>query len=312
MADVTVIGAGISGLASAVALGEAGHRVSIVADRWGAETTSSVAGAIWLPYLCEPPEDVIRWARATYTWLESIARESPEAGVDMLWLEESAPGDERPWWLEALPEGVPVERIGAARLRPGRPAWRLRVPRVDPEVMLAWLEGRLEGVRCRRAPVASLESCGGDVVVNCAGLGAKRLCGDGLLEARFGQVVVAEPGSWEMDRAAADETEGITYVIPRREQVILGGVSEARDAGAPAVASASIREDILARAARAGVGHGARIADRAAHRPYRVRVRVEREGRVVHNYGHGGAGWTLCRGWALDVVGLGEGAAGRA
>ena len=33
-------------------------------------------------------------------------------------------------------------------------------------------------------------------------------------------------------------------------------------------------------------------------------VRVEREGRVVHNYGHGGSGYTLCWGCAEDVVGM--------
>jgi D-amino-acid oxidase len=43
-------------------------------------------------------------------------------------------------------------------------------------------------------------------------------------------------------------------------------------------------------------------------RPYRPAVRVEREGRVVHNYGHGGSGYTLCWGCAEEVVGMvGEG-----
>jgi D-amino-acid oxidase len=35
-------------------------------------------------------------------------------------------------------------------------------------------------------------------------------------------------------------------------------------------------------------------------------VRVEREGRVIHNYGHGGAGWTLAWGCAQDVVRLAD------
>jgi D-amino-acid oxidase len=39
-------------------------------------------------------------------------------------------------------------------------------------------------------------------------------------------------------------------------------------------------------------------------RPYRPEVRLERDGRVIHNYGHGGSGFTLCRGCAEDVVAL--------
>ena len=31
---------------------------------------------------------------------------------------------------------------------------------------------------------------------------------------------------------------------------------------------------------------------------------VERHGRIIHNYGHGGAGFTLCRGCAEDVAAL--------
>jgi D-amino-acid oxidase len=42
-------------------------------------------------------------------------------------------------------------------------------------------------------------------------------------------------------------------------------------------------------------------------RPYRSEVRLERDAsdpRIIHNYGHGGAGFTMCRGCAEDVVAL--------
>jgi D-amino-acid oxidase len=44
--------------------------------------------------------------------------------------------------------------------------------------------------------------------------------------------------------------------------------------------------------------------ERVGLRPYRPEVRLERDGRVIHNYGHGGSGFTLCRGCAEDVVAL--------
>ncbi|MGN6106299.1 MAG: FAD-dependent oxidoreductase [Kofleriaceae bacterium] len=46
---------------------------------------------------------------------------------------------------------------------------------------------------------------------------------------------------------------------------------------------------------------------RAGLRPYRLEVRLERdpdEPRIVHNYGHGGAGYTLCRGCAEQVAAI--------
>ena len=39
-------------------------------------------------------------------------------------------------------------------------------------------------------------------------------------------------------------------------------------------------------------------------RPVRAPVRVEREARVIHNYGHGGAGFTVSWGCAMDVLAL--------
>jgi D-amino-acid oxidase len=39
-------------------------------------------------------------------------------------------------------------------------------------------------------------------------------------------------------------------------------------------------------------------------RPYRAEVRLERAGRILHNYGHGGAGYTLSRGCAEEIAQL--------
>jgi D-amino-acid oxidase len=55
-----VVGAGVSGLTTAVCLAEAGLDVAIRADRPPEETTSAVAGAIWGPHLVERSERVTR------------------------------------------------------------------------------------------------------------------------------------------------------------------------------------------------------------------------------------------------------------
>jgi D-amino-acid oxidase len=50
--------------------------------------------------------------------------------------------------------------------------------------------------------------------------------------------------------------------------------------------------------------HAKRITQWAGLRPYRNEVRVEREGNIIHNYGHGGSGFTLAWGCANEVLRL--------
>jgi D-amino-acid oxidase len=63
----------------------------------------------------------------------------------------------------------------------------------------------------------------------------------------------------------------------------------------------AITTRIIRQAAALGIRIGTVSAERVGLRPYRLEVRLEREGRIVHNYGHGGAGFTLCRGCAEEV-----------
>ena len=70
---VLVVGAGISGLTTAVCLAEAGYGVEIRADRLPGDTTSAVAGAIWGPHLVESGERAARWRRVTLAVLRELA-----------------------------------------------------------------------------------------------------------------------------------------------------------------------------------------------------------------------------------------------
>ncbi len=65
--DVVVVGAGISGLTSAVCLAESGLRVAVRAAAAGAGTTSCAAGAIWGAHL-------VTHERASSSWPASPRR----------------------------------------------------------------------------------------------------------------------------------------------------------------------------------------------------------------------------------------------
>jgi len=298
--EVTVVGAGVIGLSTALALEERGHHVRIVAADFGDKTTSAVAGAVWFPYRAGPPGKVAAWAAHTRNWLEQLAKAAPEAGVDVLTGYEITPDEAYPWWAA----GIAVERAPAP-VTGGPMAWRFTAPRAQPSLFLPYLRSRV------RAPietriVGDLAGEPGDVVVNCTGLGARELANDDLLYPLFGQIAIAEVGGVDAAVTITDDRdpEAIFYVIPRRGELVLGGCSRPYPPGAPPEIDRELTARILEQARALGLKVGAVRTERAGLRPYRLEVRLERQGRIIHNYGHGGAGWSLCRGCAEDVAAM--------
>jgi len=305
--EVTVVGAGVIGLVTALALEQRGHRVRIVAAETGDATTSAVAGAVWFPYRAGPKHSVAAWAARTRDWLEQVARTAPEAGIDVLVGYEITEGDdgERPWWAANIDVArAPAPVAGAP------PAWRFRAPRAEPARFLPYLAARLAAPIEHRT-VIDLAAERGDVVVNCTGLGARALAGDDAVFPLFGQIAIAErggtdPGVTITDHRGSGDGSELFYIIPRRDEIVLGGCSRPYPPGAPIELDRELTARVVAHARALGLPIGAVRRERAGLRPFRAEVRLVREGRIVHHYGHGGAGFTLCWGCAEDVVGLVE------
>jgi D-amino-acid oxidase len=78
--EVLVVGAGVSGLTTAICLAEAGARVIILATAPPGRTTSAVAGAVWGPHLVEDSPRVARWGLETLGVLRELAAD-PATGV---------------------------------------------------------------------------------------------------------------------------------------------------------------------------------------------------------------------------------------
>jgi D-amino-acid oxidase len=308
---VVVAGAGVVGLTAALRLTEAGHAVRVVAALPPARTTSAVAAALWYPYRALPQDRVTRWSAVTYRVLQGLVRE-PAAGVRLRagreLLREPA-GD--PWWRDAVPG---LERVPPAELPAGyADGWRLLAPVVDMSVHLPWLRDRLaqHGVGVELRELADLDDADprADVVVDCAGLGAGPLAGDDSLVPVRGQVVLVEQvgvDEWLLDQS---DPAAPAYVVPRERTVVLGGTAEVGATGTdpdPAVA-----REVVERCTRLVPAlAGARVVEhRTGLRPTRPAVRLEAGvlpsgRRVVHDYGHGGAGVTLAWGCAQEVVEL--------
>ncbi|GAA3824757.1 FAD-dependent oxidoreductase [Nocardioides panacisoli] len=303
MARVIVVGAGVIGLTSAVRLAEAGHRVDVVARDLPRETTSAVAGGLWYPYLAGPQEKVTGWAARSFDVFTALAEDAATGVVLREGTEVFPAPAPDPWWRDAVPGLARETRLPAGYVD----GWTVTAPVVDMPVHLEWLAARLEqlGGTLTRLNLSGLPATGDgvDVVVDCAGLGARLFAGDLSVVPVRGQVVVVEQVG--LDRwwlATSDATP--TYVIPRAADVVLGGTEEHGDwSRTPDPATA---DDILARAARLVPElAGAKVLrHKVGLRPARPEVRVERVGDVVHCYGHGGAGVTLSWGCADEVVSL--------
>lgn len=302
---VVVVGAGVLGLSCAVRLLQAGHRVDVLARDLPLETTSGVAAAIWYPYLAFPLDKVAAWGKATYDEFARLA----DGGADGVAMRSGTELLTRPtpdpWWADAVPV---LERVEP--LSPYADAWSFVAPVVDMSGYLPWLAEQVldAGGTITRMALARLPEA--PLVVNCSGLGSRRLADDPLSTPVRGQVVVVEQVGLDRWWLAESDVEGgvPTYVIPRTSDIVLGGTDDEGEWSR--TPSAEVAADILRRAGElVPEVAGARVLrHRVGLRPARPEVRLERVGDVVHCYGHGGAGVTLSWGCADEVVRLADGA----
>ncbi|KRF15375.1 amino acid oxidase [Nocardioides sp. Soil797] len=296
MARVNVVGAGVVGLTCAVRLLEAGHRVDVLARDLPLETTSAVAAAVWYPYRALPQDRVTAWSGASYAEFVGLAGER-ETGVRMVTgTEVFAQHKADPWWRGAVPS-LDRETALPAGFVDG---WTFTTPVIEMPIHLRWLMGRVDdlGGTITRMNLQALPA-GGDLVVNCAGLGSRHFAGDKSVVPVRGQVLIVEQVG--IDRWMIDDA-GPTYVVPRSRDVVVGGTADEGDWSR--TPSPETARDILRRAtALVPELEGARVLrHKVGLRPVRPAVRVERVGRVIHCYGHGGAGVTMSWGTADEVV----------
>lgn len=307
---VLVLGGGVIGMTAAWRLAEAGWDVELWSDRDCEQTTSAVSAAIWRPYRVEPEADVVRWSQRTFEVFEELATR-PESGVTMAsgFELDREPMEDPEWGLgipgfgHAAPESLPDGYVDALAYRTPVAAMTRHLP---------WLLDQIaaRGVRYLERRAASLEEALAVCprVVNATGLGARELVPDDTVYPVRGQVLrVSNPG---IDQFWLDyhHPDGLTYVVPRGEDVILGGTDQEHN-WSTEVDEAEAKA-IFDRCQRLcpELSHAEILEIKVGLRPARPSVRLELEERsdgwVCHNYGHGGAGMTVAWGCAEDVVEL--------
>jgi D-amino-acid oxidase len=310
---VAVVGAGVSGLTCAVRLLEEGFDVRVVARDLPGDTTSAVAGAVWFPYRVAPNERTAPWAESSYRRFTELAESSDGAPVELVELTMLYPDPlaAEPWWLAAVP-GDRVRASTPAELPDGYGDGRaVHVPCVTAPAYLDWLARRVAdlGGRIEQAAVESLDDLPEPVVVDCAGADAGALTGDTEIQPVRGQVAYVR--SDRPLRFMVDETgpNALAYVLPRRDVVVLGGTAEEgdRELRPREHTTRSILE--RTRRLQPELADATYLGAAVGLRPARPAVRLDAgrlsDGRlVVHDYGHGGSGFTLSWGCADEVAAL--------
>jgi D-amino-acid oxidase len=303
---VAVVGAGVSGLTCAVLFAERGQRTAILAEQIGSGTTSAAAAAIWYPYDAGPSAEAIVWALETYGTLLDLAHD-PRSGVSMLELRKfSRTGEiEIPKW--ALP-------LGARRLRTEIPSafvsgFAVNVPLMDTTIYLDYLARRFRDAGGEIHPnrcFTKLEEVDPefDLIVNCTGIGARTLVQDFDLEPHRGQIAIVT--KIELLRAIVCDDSPLMYVIPRKKDCVFGGTNHLSD---DCTIDPSATARIVAECSHVlEINKPDVLGERVGLRPFRRSgVRIERtqlrDGRsLIHNYGHGGSGFTISWGCAEAVA----------
>ncbi len=319
--SVAIIGAGVSGLTCGVLFAERGFRTAIFAEQSGQQTTSGAAGALWFPYDAQPADKVIPWALATYKVLVDLTKDAL-SGVSMIELRQYCRTGEIqiPDWANSLGSSVistasPVIPGGVERsldVSVFKSGFSLRVPLMDTTIYLDYLVDRFQkagGSINSNVRFGKLEDVDPkfDLVINCAGIGARELAHDSDLEPHRGQVAIV-PKIDNLDCVIVCDDAPLMYAIPRTNDCVFGGTNEISD---DLAANPATTTGIVAECSRVLKIDNPRILrERVGLRPFRRSgVRLERErlrdGRtIIHNYGHGGSGFTLSWGCAENVFAI--------
>lgn len=310
---ILIIDAGINGLACGLTLLEQGYPVSIYANTFTPNTASSAAPAVWMQFKAQPSDLVAKWLQHTFTVCEALTK-NPETGIDLLSYKEFYPTQvTTPCWL--LNAGRQYQAIGAKQI-PARyqSGFESSIYRMDSTLLLPFLQKKfLElGGHLHHRYFADLNAkeLQVPIIVNCMGAHTTDVVTDAKAYPIRGQYII-------IDKIKGLNTTYICFldderyigIVPRRNDCWLGGTTNYHSW------DADIHQDttqfILTEAAKIVPEIATKniLEVNVKFRSGRSEIRLEKEilpdGRVIiHNYGHGGSGFSLSFGCAKDVAAL--------
>ncbi len=308
MKDVLIIGAGIIGLSTAIRLQEAGYQVNILTKDFPLATTSAKAGAIWFPFKAEPKDLVNKWSRITYDHFVQQKNKDIQ-GISMVDFIMLTQKEEAPYWEKAIPSSA-LRKATSTDLPKGyQHGYVAKVPLIEPPKYLPYLLNifHKNGGQIEQRTLQNLEEIhqSNQILINCTGLGSQKLANDTSLypiQGHLAKVALKENVKCISDD---DGPQALSYVFPRKDVIVLGGTAVDHQYN-EAPSSAEIQQLIHRCEQIEPAIQGASILETTVGlRPGRPTIRLEKNpDGIIHHYGHGGSGYTLCWGCAEAVVGI--------
>lgn len=157
-----------------------------------------------------------------------------------------------------------------------------------------------------------------EYVINCTGCGSRQLLDDedSLVEMKGHLAYVEQDPESIMDKNPISYVYNIdgntVYCYPQKERLVLGGTAITdpdKNFDYYEFDGQNIPKHIISENRKILLEHyNVDILDFdifgvSGYRPYRESgIRIEKDGNIIHNYGHGGSGITLCWGSAREVL----------
>lgn len=306
MKSATVIGCGIVGLTTAIKLQEKGFSVRIIARERFDKTLSSKVGAIWFPFEIRPKEKANHWANLAFEEYQSDIK--PENGVTFIPFITAYDNNSNNDWALKMPKGT-TRKASDFELPKGiKKAFISTVPLIEPFLYLPYLFQRFlnnNGTYLQQE-ISNLEEVSvlDKLVINCTGLGAKKLCNDDDLQPMRGQILRCKKMNIP---SFADSTipGDLCYIINRSNDCVIGGTDYLDDYNLNVEQSDTAK--IIKRLLQVSLSKEKPeiVEEIVGLRPKRSSVRFEFDKKfptIYHNYGHGGAGFTVAWGCAIELV----------
>lgn len=307
---IAVIGAGISGLSCAWLLSNKNYNITVFAKAFSPDITSNRAAAFWFPYHIRNDKRGIEWAKKSYAFYQKLSADA-STGISMKHLIKVLREniiEEEPVWIDFMPEGA-CNIVPKEQLQPGvAKAYDVLVPLIETQLFLPYLQNILDkkNVLFEQKVINDFNELSSfDIIINCSALGARELCNDKSIIPVRGQVALIET---KTEMPIYLDNEMPLYIVPRKDAMIVGGTYEENIY--EETTEPKTIEYILNNAYKVfpKLKQQKIIGSWAGLRPYRNEVRVEHQSgtNIIHNYGHGGSGFTLAFGCAEEVMHLVE------
>jgi len=236
-----VLGCGVMGLTTARLLVDRGWKVTIYAKDLPPNTTSDVAGGFWAPTSVYRLGNETQAFAAQFAEALKFSHQTFSAlagrGTGVNWIENYYLNRERTqardfYYLDRWPEFFPAMAELSSDEHPFAAPYVLRHLSllIEPAIFLPRLmqEIREAGgaiVQREMRGLEDMQALSEPVIFNCTGLGAKELFGDTELTPIRGQLAFM-PADERIDYVTHGSGEGLLYLFPRADGILLGGAYE--------------------------------------------------------------------------------------